>query len=64
MGWKRPMDVCCGCGAREGLMLRYILPLERGGRDVETNKVMVCGKCNEKILERERMDRIQAGIDE
>lgn len=36
---------CCNCSATTNLYPHYIVPLEKGGRDIPTNRVHLCRDC-------------------
>lgn len=36
---------CVNCGADRDLKVYYIVPLDNGGNDVDSNKVYLCRKC-------------------
>lgn len=36
---------CVNCGADRDLKKYYIVPLDNGGRDIDSNKVYLCCKC-------------------
>lgn len=36
---------CCNCGADRDLKAYYIVPLDNGGNDIESNKVYLCRRC-------------------
>ena len=37
---------CVNCGSKERIELDHIIPLARGGQDIETNLIPVCRGCN------------------
>lgn len=40
------MSKCQNCGTTKNLVPHYIVPLNRGGRDVSTNKATLCEDCH------------------
>ena len=39
------MSRCVNCGLDEKLKIHYIVPLELGGNDIDSNKVLLCSDC-------------------
>ena len=39
---------CCNCN-KEGTELHHIVPLSLGGKDIDTNKVLLCSQCHSLI---------------
>lgn len=42
------MSRCVNCGLDEKLKIHYIVPLELGGNDIDSNKVLLCTDCYKK----------------
>ena len=40
---------CCNCGSTEDLQYHHIVPIELGGRDINSNMCCLCYKCHFKI---------------
>lgn len=54
--------VCCNCGKECGKEIEYhhIVPLERGGNDIESNLAAVCYECHTRVhfpFERKKPER-------
>lgn len=53
---------CCNCSSPEDLHLHYIIPLDKGGNDIPSNRVQVCGTCLQ-LLHPSLSSLIKKGLD-
>ena len=54
-------SVCANCGSTDGLEIHHIVPLRRGGQNVQGNVVRLCWKCHRAAHDRKRQKESNAG---
>lgn len=54
-------NVCANCGSTDKLEIHHIVPLQRGGQNVQGNVVRLCWRCHRAAHDRKQQKESKAG---